>query len=214
MNLFPFFKKQWYDFSKHFGRMLGRRMLLMNKYEVVLKGDPLAFDRLYRKYHPVVYKFQKKYYLKDFDREDWLQEGRIIFHRSLEKYEEVHNVSIGKFFRSNFENHIRSLIRKQCALKRTIDTQSISLDQKIENQGEAFFDYIGTEDGDALEQMIIREKLEQLPIVLSPFERTTFEEYMSGKELEEIAKATDSREVTVRSAYDRAKKKLKAIIYD
>ncbi|WP_430602812.1 RNA polymerase sporulation-specific sigma factor [Enterococcus sp. DIV0724b] len=186
----------------------------MNKYEVVLKGDPLAFDRLYRKYHPVVYKFQKKYYLKDFDREDWLQEGRIIFHRSLEKYEEVHNVSIGKFFRSNFENHIRSLIRKQCALKRTIDTQSISLDQKIENQGEAFFDYIGIEDGDALEQMIIREKLEQLPIVLSPFERTTFEEYMSGKELEEIAKATDSREVTVRSAYDRAKKKLKAIIYD
>ncbi|MBO0474179.1 RNA polymerase sporulation-specific sigma factor [Enterococcus sp. DIV0840] len=186
----------------------------MNKYEEILKGDPLAFDRLYRKYHPVVHKFRKKYYLKDFDREDWLQEGRIIFHRSLEKYEEEHSVSIGTFFKSNFENHIRSLVRKQCAIKRTIDAQSVSLDQKIEKQGESFFDYIGTEDTNVLEQMIIREKLEQLPTVLSPFERITFEEYMSGKELEEIAKDTDNREITVRSAYDRAKKKLKAIIYD
>ncbi|OJG67658.1 sigma-70 family RNA polymerase sigma factor [Enterococcus moraviensis] len=194
--------------------MLGRRMLLMNQYEEILKGDALAFDQLYRKYHPVVHKFRKKYYLKDFDREDWLQEGRIVFHKSLEKYQEVHNVSIGKFFKSNFENHIRSLIRKQCALKRTIDIQSVSLDQKIENQGESFFDYIGIEDSDVLEQMIIREKLEQLPTVLSPFERTTFEEYMNGKELEEIARDTDNHEPTVRSAYDRAKKKVKSIVYD
>ncbi|ALS02297.1 RNA polymerase subunit sigma-30 [Enterococcus silesiacus] len=186
----------------------------MNKYEDILKGDTVKFDRLYHKYHPVVYKFQKKYYLKDFDREDWLQEGRIIFHRSLEKYEEAHDVSIGKFFKSNFENHIRSLVRKQCALKRTIDTQSVSLDQKMEKQGESFFDYIRVEETDVLEQMIIREKLEQLPVMLSPFERTTFQEYMNGKELEEIAKDTDSREITVRSAYDRAKRKLKAIIYD
>ncbi|MFD1901291.1 hypothetical protein GQR36_17155 [Enterococcus termitis] len=57
-----------------------------------------------------------------------------------------------------------------------------------------------------MEQMIIREKLEELPYVLSPFERTTFQEFMNGKELKEIAKATASREITVRSAYDRAKK--------
>ncbi|EOL50703.1 sigma-70 family RNA polymerase sigma factor [Enterococcus caccae] len=186
----------------------------MNKYEDILKGDTVAFDRLYRKYHPVVYKFWKKYYLKDFDREDWLQEGRIIFHRSLERYEEAHNVTLGKFFKSNFENHVRSLIRKQCALKRTIDTQSVSLDQKIEYQGESFFDYIETEEADILEQMIIREKLEELPTILSPFERITFEGYINGKELKEIAKDIDSREVTVRSAYDRVKKKVRAIIYD
>ncbi|MBO0441242.1 sigma-70 family RNA polymerase sigma factor [Candidatus Enterococcus ikei] len=186
----------------------------MNKYEDILKGDALVFDRFYRQYYPIVYKFQKKYYLKDFDQEDWLQEGRIIFHRSLEKYEEAHNVSIGKFFKSNFENHIRSLVRKQCAVKRTIDVQSISLDQKVEKQGESFFDYIGMEESDVLEQMIIREKLEQLPIMLSPFERITFQEYMNGKELEQIAKDTANNEITVRSAYDRAKKKLKAIIYD
>lgn len=186
----------------------------MNEYGEILKGDTVAFDQLYRKYYPIVYKFQKKYYLRDFDRDDWLQEGRIIFHRSLEKYEEEHNVSIGQFFKSNFENHIRSLLRKQCAFKRTIDVQSISLDQKIENQGESFFDYIETEESDVLEQMIIREKLEQLPTVLSTFERLTFQEYMSGKELGQIAKDTDSREITVRSAYDRAKKKLKTIIYD
>lgn len=186
----------------------------MNKYEDILTGDVAAFDRMYRKYYPLVYKFQKKYYLRGFDREDWLQEGRIIFHRSLEKYEDTHNVSIGKFFKLNFENHIRSLIRKQCAAKRTVDMYSVSLDQKLEAQGESFFDYIGTEDADVLEQMIIREKLEQLPIMLSPFERTTFQEYINGKGIEEIAKETASREKAVRSAYDRAKKKVKMIIYD
>ncbi|MFD2307509.1 sigma-70 family RNA polymerase sigma factor [Enterococcus termitis] len=186
----------------------------MGKYGDILKGDGAAFDRLYRNYHPIVYNFRKKYYLKDFDKEDWLQEGRIIFYRSLEKYEETYSVSIGKFFKSNFENHVRSLIRKQCAFKRTIDVQSVSLDQKMEIKGEAFFDYIGIEEADVLEQMIIREKLEELPYVLSPFERTTFQEFMNGKELKEIAKATASREITVRSAYDRAKKKLKSIIYD
>lgn len=186
----------------------------MNKYEKILKGDAWAFDHFYRQYHPIVYTFRRKYFLKDFDQEDWLQEGRIIFHRSLERYEDAHSVSIGKFFKFNFENHIRSLVRKQCAFKRTIDTQSVSLDQKIEKQGEAFFDFIGMEDTDALEQMIIREKLEQLPSILSPFERITFQEYMNGKELEEIAKDTASLENTVKSAYNRAKKKVKAIIYD
>lgn len=186
----------------------------MNKYEHILLGDSDTFDQMYRRYYPIVYKFQNKYFLKDFDQEDWLQEGRIIFHRSLEKYEEEHNVSIGHFFKLNFENHIRSLVRKQCAIKRTADMRSVSLDHKLEDQGESFFDYIGTESADALDQMIIREKLEQLPMVLSPFERTTFQKYINGKDLEEIAQETTARENAVRSAYDRAKKKLKDIIYD
>jgi RNA polymerase sporulation-specific sigma factor len=186
----------------------------LKEYEDILKGDTSAFDSLYREYHPIVYKFQKKYYIKDFDREDWLQEGRIIFYRSLEKYESGHQITIGQFFKLNFENHIRSLIRKQCAFKRTIDVHATSLDQKIENQGESFFDYMGTEEADVLDQMIIREKLEQLPTILSPFEKATFQEYVSGKELDQIVKDAQSEERIIRGAYDRAKKKLKSIIYD
>lgn len=157
---------------------------------------------------------QKKYYLKDFDQEDWLQEGRIIFNRSLEKYEASHHISMGQFFKKNFENHIRSLLRKQYAVKRTIDTQATSLDQKIENQGESFYYDLESSQTNALDQMIIREKLEQLPDMLSPFERATFKEYIKGKNINEIAKSTKNNERAVKSAYDRVKKKIKDMMYE
>lgn len=186
----------------------------MNRFEEIIKGDSEAFDRLYRQYHPVVFKMQTKYYLKGFDREDWLQEGRIVFFRSLEKFQEGHKTTVGNFFKLNFENHIRSLVRKQCAFKRKGDMLAVSLDQKIDTQGETFFEGMQIEEPQALDYLIIREKLEDVHSVLSSFERVTFEEYIDGKELTEIAERHDVQLVKVRSAYDRAKKKIKTLISD
>lgn len=186
----------------------------MNRFEEIVQGDFEAFDRLYRQYHPVVFKMQTKYYLKGFDQEDWLQEGRIVFFRSLEKFKEGHKVTVGNFFKLNFENHVRSLVRKQCAFKRKGDMTAVSLDQKIDTQGETFFDGIQIEEAQALDYLIIREKLEEFPKILSSFERVTFEEYIDGKELVEIAETHDVQLVKVRSAYDRAKKKIRSLISD
>lgn len=186
----------------------------MKEYKAILAGDSLAFDRLYRQYCPIVYKMRKKYYLRGFDLDDWIQEGRIIFYKSLERYDEQKNTSIGRFFKMNLENHIKSLVRKQCAIKRTIDTTSVSLEQKVESQGETVFNEISMIPDDVLDQIIIRENLEELPVTLSPFEKTTFQEYMCGKNLAEIAEAKKVKECTIRSAYDRAKKKIKTLIYD
>lgn len=183
-------------------------------YKELLQNEEHQFDTLYRQYYPVIYKMQKKYYLRDFDQEDWLQEGRIIFYRSLERFDATHNVSIGRFFKSNFENHIRSLLRKQCAMKRTIDTTAISLDQKVENIGESFFDFIDSENTNALDQLIVQEKLLELSTLLSPLERATFGEYLEGNNLKTIAQQKKIKEPTVRSAYDRVKKKVKQLIYD
>ncbi|MBL1229375.1 sigma-70 family RNA polymerase sigma factor [Enterococcus sp. BWB1-3] len=186
----------------------------MNQFETILHGDFEAFDQLYRKYYPVVFKMQTKYYLRGFDQDDWLQEGRIVFFRSLEKFQEGHKVTIGNFFKLNFENHIRSLVRRQCAYKRQGDITAVSLEQKMDTQGETFLDYMQIEESQALDYMIIREKLEDAHNVLSSFERVTFEEYMDGKELSDIAEEYDVQPIRVRSAYDRAKKKIKSLIYD
>lgn len=186
----------------------------MKKQKSVWDEDTGAFDVLYQEYHPVVYKMAKKYYLRDYELEDWLQEGRIVFHRSLERFDEEKQLSIGKFFKLNFENHIRSLIRKQCAYKRISDTTSVSLDQKLEARGENFMDYLTVEQSDPLETLIIQEKLEEFPALLSPFERATFQAYIQGEELETIAKEQTLTLTTVRSAYDRAKKKMKHLLSD
>lgn len=186
----------------------------MKEIKKALSGDSLAFDQLYRNYYPLIFKMRKKYFLKGYDREDWLQEGRIVFFHSLEKYEVGRKISIGNFFKFNFENHIRSLVRKQCAIKRKVDAESVSLEQKMANQGEAFFDYLGVENNNVLDQMIIREKLEELPGMLSNFERTIFRNYIVGKDLTDIAKEKSVKNGAVRSAFDRAKKKFKDIMFD
>lgn len=64
---------------------------------------------------------------------------------------------IRKVFKRNFENHVHSLIRHQCAYKRRTDTLSISLEQRLESAGEELVDYLGTAATDPLGQLMIQE---------------------------------------------------------
>ncbi len=109
---------------------------MLEQIQQALAGDQEQFQALYGQYQPVIYKCMKKYYLKDYDTEDWLQEGRIVFFRTLERFDSEKQASLGKFFKRNFENHVHSLIRHQCAYKRRTDTLSISLEQRLESAGE------------------------------------------------------------------------------
>ena len=113
---------------------------MLEQIQQALAGDQEQFQALYGQYQPVIYKCMKKYYLKDYDTEDWLQEGRIVFFRTLERFDSEKQASLGKFFKRNFENHVHSLIRHQCAYKRRTDTLSISLEQRLESAGEEFRD--------------------------------------------------------------------------
>ena len=151
----------------------------------------------------------KKYYLKDYDTEDWLQEGRIVFFRTLERFDSEKQASLGKFFKRNFENHVHSLIRHQCAYKRRTDTLSISLEQRLESAGEELVDYLGTTATDPLGQLMIQEKLAAFPTRLSSLEQQILNAYLKGYTLEEIAKVRGGTFSAVRSAYDRAKAKMK-----
>jgi len=48
---------------------------MLEQIQQALAGDQEQFQALYGQYQPVIYKCMKKYYLKDYDTEDWLQEG-------------------------------------------------------------------------------------------------------------------------------------------
>ena len=75
-------------------------------------GNEESLMILYRQYHPLVYSLRRKYFLRDLDEQDWLQEGLIIFYGCIEAYEVQYGVSLGALFKRSFENRIRSLIRK------------------------------------------------------------------------------------------------------
>lgn len=175
---------------------------MLEQIQQALAGDQEQFQALYGQYQPVIYKCMKKYYLKDYDTEDWLQEGRIVFFRTLERFDSEKQASLGKFFKRNFENHVHSLIRHQCAYKRRTDTLSISLEQRLESAGEELVDYLGTAATDPLGQLMIQEKLAAFPTRLSSLEQQILNAYLKGYTLEEIAKVRGGTFSAVRSAYD------------
>lgn len=95
-------------------------------------GNSEAFKKLFNQYKPVVFALQQKYFLRDLDSEDWLQEGRIIFFQVLQRYEAERGATLGKFFKLAFCNHILSLLRKQNAMKRRTALLSSSLEALVE----------------------------------------------------------------------------------
>lgn len=70
-------------------------------------------------------------------------------------------------------------------------------------------DYLGTAATDPLGQLMIQEKLAAFPTRLSSLEQQILNAYLKGYTLEEIAKARGGTFSAVRSAYDRAKAKMK-----
>ena len=178
--------------------------------EKAKNGDNDAFETIFMKYTPIVLKQWGKYYLRDYELEDWLQEGRIVCYKSLQRYNSDVNVTFGLFFKINFERWIISAIRYQQAKKRKINHPVESLEQRIEERGdynEPFeFEY---KKDIRLEYIFVRESLEDLSKQLSSFEIKVYQHILEGTELADIAENLNVEEQKVIGGYSRVKRKLK-----
>ncbi|MGX6978560.1 sigma-70 family RNA polymerase sigma factor [Vagococcus elongatus] len=172
-------------------------------------GDIEAFEQIFKKYQPIIFKLQKEYYLRGYDYDDWLQEGQIVCYNSIKSYDLDKGLSFGYFFKMNFQRHIFSVIRRQNALKRRVDVQSVSLEGKIAQGGDFF---TVKEDNDALvalDYVLIRDQLQTFDTQLSDFERLVFHHYVKGKSKENISEELNCSLGKVRNALDRVKRKLR-----
>ena len=62
------------------------------------------FEEKFRKYQPVVEILHKKYFLRDYDFDDWLQEGRIIIDKCIKANDLDKGIKSGVLCKSSFEN--------------------------------------------------------------------------------------------------------------
>ena len=97
-----------------------------------------VFERLFYDYRPVIYKVMGRYYLRDFDSDDWLQEGRISFFYSLCSYEEGRGVSFGTFFKNNFENKIKANCENKALIKEKVWSKPSRWKKKSRKKGRIF----------------------------------------------------------------------------
>lgn len=169
-------------------------------------GDEEAYVSLYNLYLPVVLRLEKVYYLHDFDHDDWLQEGRVALMKAIRKYDDKKGVTFGLFFKMIAENQICSLLRKQEAKKRRVLQETQPLESQnldyVSNQFVAVPQYD--------EQLYIRERLAQEVIFFSRLEKLILQEYfVEQRTLSEIEERHDLTQRSVRSAYDRIRKKFR-----
>lgn len=171
-------------------------------------GAEHKFEPLFERYRPMVYCVIRKYYLKLWDTEDFLQEARAVCFRALNNYRPDKGITFGQYFKTSLSNCIFSLIRKESAAKRLSDVNSHSLECYEETYGEcerpAFYCELLADD-----RLILQEKLNAFELKLSEFERSTFVLlYYQTKTPEEITLVLDCDIKKVSGAISRCKSKL------
>ncbi len=155
------------------------------------------FEELFRKYRPIVEILHKKYYLRDYDLDDWLQEGRIVFNKCLKR---------------SFENRICSLLRAQHAQKRKAQVDACSLEEKLLQEGNRFLTDHNRCAETAETYLFVNESLAEYPKSLSSLERMVIMNYLKGLELDQIAAQEKLPYEKIKSAFSRGRTKLIALI--
>lgn len=187
----------------------------MNLDELIVasqSGSSEAFLTLRQKYQPVIYKMQKSYHLKDLEREDWLQEGDLVLYQSIKNYKKEKGLTLGCFFRMNFERRIFSLLRKQGALKRKAWVESLSFEQQFEKQGDFFLLSERELSYQFTTPIAAKEQIVEIVYHMSKFEKAVLYYYLLNKSESETATALDCSDAKVHNGMDRIKKKCKMIM--
>lgn len=167
------------------------------------------FERVFKKYIPVIYNMQGRYLIRDFDNDDWLQEGRIALNDALHSYCQGRGTTFGLYYKMILENRIRSLLRRQQAKKRMAQQRAISIEKVGAENFIEHFQYNEFIE----ENMYISEVLLAGDIPLSSLEKHTLYYYLNGEEPERIAKRLNEPEKVINNALNRTKNKIKKKIY-
>ncbi|GMA48229.1 helix-turn-helix domain-containing protein [Tetragenococcus muriaticus] len=168
------------------------------------RGDEKAMIKLFEYYRPVIHAMRTKYYLRDFEEQDWIQEGLIIFNRCLHDYRSDQQITLGTFFKRAFENEIVSLVRKKYAYKRK------TLENLVLYGEDLFLEGAKGQTGqraytvDPLEQLIVQETLEENEALFTELESKAFYGYFYG----DVTTLASQDPIVLRSAYDRCKRKM------
>lgn len=170
-----------------------------------------SFEEMFRRYQPVVEILYKKYYLRDYDFDDWLQEGRIIFDKCLKAYDPGKGTTIGVLFKRSFENRICSLLRTQQAQKRKAQADACSLEEKIDSEGGHFLTDNNQQKERVEAQMVIHDALPNYPKELSKLEGLVIMNFLKGLELEQIAAQEKLPYDKIKNAFNRGKTKMIAL---
>lgn len=177
--------------------------------KMIRNGDSSHFEELFHRYLPLVKNMVRDFYVQGFERDDFIQEARIVLNKTVLFFNAKRGHTFGNYFKLNLTNHFNSLVRKDMAKKRRIGRMSESLEGLLENGFSPR--YIENYEGgmtfeNALE---VKECIPQYVESLSKFECQVLVCHLHQKDKEEIAAELNCDTIQVTNALDRCKRKLR-----
>lgn len=157
----------------------------MGLFEQAQSGDYEAFTELFEQYRPILQKYQQRFFLIGFAKEDVEQEARIVFYQALKYFDTKQSVSFGSFYSRALSNRLISLIRYQAAYKRQTDYLSSSLEKISEEHPEYLTSLASNQTPE--QEILLQELIEEFIQFLSDFELQVFQLLQRGIDLEQIA---------------------------
>ena len=175
-----------------------------------VKEDP--FNLLVKACEPVTYSIINKYYFHGYETSDLAQEANSVLFDAATKFEFEKGNDFCQFYLPLLENNFDMLVRKEYTHKRRINSDTLSLDQLVEEAGARVQ---GSSSADTYPEdvTIAKDTYNNYIIDLSPFEKKVFMHFLKGKRKREIAQKLNTTEDKVGRAIYRCAKKLKNIIY-
>jgi len=169
-----------------------------NDYEIIdliKQGNEEAMNLMFEKYRWLIAKKITKFNLTDIF-EDCYQEGLMVLHRSVLRFDDQHNKSFTRYFETNLEHHLISVIRSRQRKNRFMNEKLHLLVTDEIREPEAVYPA----------EAEIMAGLESL----SPFEKKIFTaRLIQGKAIKEIAETLCVPPKKVYNAVERIRKKIK-----
>ena len=176
------------------------------------EGNESAFEHLFRRYEPLIAKIARKYYVRDYETEDFYQIGAVAFYKAVLSFEENENSTFYGYVLSCVRNEIISQFRKQLLkFEFATDYEDITtVMESCEIYTIERSEILDEENGDILH--VYRTELAKLLSerkFLSPLEKKCLEGFIDGLSYLEIAEEHGFETKKVDNALMRIRAKIR-----
>ncbi len=180
------------------------------------QGDPLAYDRIVRRYHGFVRMKASSYFLAGGDSDDLIQEGLVGLYKAVRDFRSDRESSFRNFAELCITRQIITAVKTATRNKHTPLNQYVSFSQSPASatDGEPTLEEVipGPSVNDPVNQVISSEELQALvsclSSVLSELESRVLSLYLDGNSYEAIGERLGCDAKTVDNALQRVKRKV------
>ena len=180
------------------------------------QGDPIAYDRIVRRYYGFVRLKASSYFLAGGDADDLIQEGLVGLYKAVRDYRTDRESSFRNFAELCITRQIITAVKTATRNKHTPLNQyvSFSATPASAQDGEPTLDEIipGSPIHDPVNQVISTEELQSLvaclSTALSELESRVLSLYLDGYSYEQVGERLGCDTKTVDNALQRVKRKV------